>query len=154
MLFCRIKTNTTGAEFLYLPLEIEVTSQPGIFCPQVCLFLNVTSRPAIFCLQVCLFLNIQMLPPDQAFFVYRLVFFIYIQMLPPSPAFSVFRFIFFIYTNFTSRPSIFCLQVCLFFYIYKCYLRARHSLSSGLSFFYIQMLPPSPVLSVLRFVFF
>jgi hypothetical protein len=30
----RIKTNTTGAEFLYLPLEVEVSSQPGIYCPQ------------------------------------------------------------------------------------------------------------------------
>ena len=30
----RIKTNTTGAEFLYLPLEVEVTSQPGLYCPQ------------------------------------------------------------------------------------------------------------------------
>ena len=32
----RIKTNTTGAEFLYLPLEVEVSAQPGLFCPQVC----------------------------------------------------------------------------------------------------------------------
>ena len=32
--FLRIKTNTTGAEFLYLPLEVEVSSQPGIYCPQ------------------------------------------------------------------------------------------------------------------------
>ena len=32
--FSRIKTNTTGAEFLYLPLEVEVSSQPGIYCPQ------------------------------------------------------------------------------------------------------------------------
>ena len=31
---CRIKTNTTGAEFLYLPLEVEVSAQPGIYCPQ------------------------------------------------------------------------------------------------------------------------
>ena len=31
----RIKTNTTGAEFLYLPLEVEVSSQPGLYCPQV-----------------------------------------------------------------------------------------------------------------------
>ena len=30
----RIKTNTTGAEFLYLPLEVEVTSRPGLYCPQ------------------------------------------------------------------------------------------------------------------------
>ena len=32
--YIRIKTNTTGAEFLYLPLEVEVTSQPGIYSPQ------------------------------------------------------------------------------------------------------------------------
>jgi len=32
--YIRIKTNTTGAEFLYLPLEVEVSSQPGIYCPQ------------------------------------------------------------------------------------------------------------------------
>ena len=32
--YIRIKTNTTGAEFLYLPLEVEVTSAPGIYCPQ------------------------------------------------------------------------------------------------------------------------
>merc|ERR1711892_305396 len=32
--YIRIKTNTTGAEFLYLPLEVEVTSQPGLYCPQ------------------------------------------------------------------------------------------------------------------------
>ena len=32
--YYRIKTNTTGAEFLYLPLEVEVSSQPGIYCPQ------------------------------------------------------------------------------------------------------------------------
>lgn len=32
--YIRIKTNTTGAQFLYLPLEVEVTSQPGIYCPQ------------------------------------------------------------------------------------------------------------------------
>ena len=31
----RIKTNTTGAEFLYLPLEVEVSAQPGLYCPQV-----------------------------------------------------------------------------------------------------------------------
>ena len=31
---CRIRTNTTGAEFLYLPLEVEVSSNPGIYCPQ------------------------------------------------------------------------------------------------------------------------
>lgn len=33
--YIRIKTNTTGAEFLYLPLEVEVSSAPGIYCPQV-----------------------------------------------------------------------------------------------------------------------
>jgi len=32
--YIRIKTNTTGAEFLYLPLEVEVSAQPGLFCPQ------------------------------------------------------------------------------------------------------------------------
>ena len=32
--YIRIKTNTTGAEFLYLPLEVEVTSQPGLYSPQ------------------------------------------------------------------------------------------------------------------------
>jgi len=32
--YIRIKTNTTGAEFLYLPLEVEVSSQPGLYCPQ------------------------------------------------------------------------------------------------------------------------
>lgn len=32
--YIRIKTNSTGAEFLYLPLEVEVSSQPGIYCPQ------------------------------------------------------------------------------------------------------------------------
>ena len=32
--YIRIKTNTTGAEFLYLPLEVEVSSAPGIYCPQ------------------------------------------------------------------------------------------------------------------------
>ena len=32
--YIRIKTNTTGAQFLYLPLEVEVTSQPGIYSPQ------------------------------------------------------------------------------------------------------------------------
>lgn len=39
----RIKTNSTGAEFLYLPLEIEVTSQPGLYCPQV----HLTYRPSL-----------------------------------------------------------------------------------------------------------
>ena len=29
--YIRIKTNTTGAEFLYLPLEVEVTKEPGIY---------------------------------------------------------------------------------------------------------------------------
>jgi hypothetical protein len=32
--YIRIRTNTTGAEFLYLPLEVEVSSAPGIYCPQ------------------------------------------------------------------------------------------------------------------------
>jgi len=32
--YIRIKTNTTGPDFLYLPLEVEVSSQPGIYCPQ------------------------------------------------------------------------------------------------------------------------
>merc|ERR1711899_690657 len=32
--YIRIKTNTTGAEFLYLPLEVEVSAQPGLYCPQ------------------------------------------------------------------------------------------------------------------------
>lgn len=32
--YIRIKTNNTVAEFLYLPLEVEVSSQPGIYCPQ------------------------------------------------------------------------------------------------------------------------
>eukprot|EP00095_Tigriopus_kingsejongensis_P009833 maker-scaffold21_size687808-snap-gene-1.14 protein:Tk09833 transcript:maker-scaffold21_size687808-snap-gene-1.14-mRNA-1 annotation:"hypothetical protein L798_06018" len=31
--YIRIKTNTTEAQFLYLPMEIEVSSQPGIYCP-------------------------------------------------------------------------------------------------------------------------
>ena len=33
--YIRIKTNTTGAEFLYLPLEVEVSSAAGLYCPQV-----------------------------------------------------------------------------------------------------------------------
>lgn len=32
--YIRIKTNSTGAEFLYLPLEVEVTAQPGLYSPQ------------------------------------------------------------------------------------------------------------------------
>jgi len=32
--FRRIKTNSSGGEFLYLPLEVEVSSQPGLYCPQ------------------------------------------------------------------------------------------------------------------------
>ncbi len=54
-------------------------------------------------------------------------------MLPPSPAFSVFRIVFF---------------------IYQCYLPVRYCLSSGLSFFNIQMLPFSQAFSVFRFIFF
>ena len=33
--YIRIKTNTTGAEFLYLPLEVEASSAAGLYCPQV-----------------------------------------------------------------------------------------------------------------------
>ena len=40
----RIKTNTTGAEFLYLPLEVEVSSQPGLYCPQVTLTTITSNR--------------------------------------------------------------------------------------------------------------
>ena len=32
--YIRIKTNYSSGEFLYLPLEIEVTAETGLFCPQ------------------------------------------------------------------------------------------------------------------------
>ena len=42
--YIRIKTNTTGAEFLYLPLEVEVSSAAGLYCPQV-----LHANPAALC---------------------------------------------------------------------------------------------------------
>lgn len=44
--YIRIKTNTSGAEFLYLPLEVEVSSQPGIYCPQEMIDFGVVVVPS------------------------------------------------------------------------------------------------------------
>ena len=44
----RIRTNSTNGEFLFLPMEIEVTSTPGIYSPQV--FITYV----FFCILKCL----------------------------------------------------------------------------------------------------